>query len=72
MWHLGYGGQATSNETARDKSYLKGIGQTTDSVTGIIGSTADEAYDKYEATGATPEQLAAFARRIAMKNGRSV
>lgn len=64
VWFTGYGGQPTLSETARDKSYLKGIGQTTDRVTGITGSTAEEAYDKYAATGATKEQLEAFARRI--------
>ncbi len=70
-WFSGYGGQPTLSESARDKSYLSGIGLTHDSVTGITGTTAQDAYDRYAATGATSNELAAFAHRIAASHGRS-
>lgn len=58
----GYGGQSTLSEESADRSHLAGIGQTTVPGTSITGRTADEAYDKYKASGATKEQLAAFAK----------
>lgn len=62
--YSGYGGQTCATEDVANRSYLKGIGQITDSVTGITGSTAEDAYERYARTGATKEQLAAFARRV--------
>lgn len=61
---FGYGNQATLSEEQQDRSYLHGIGQTQVPGTGIFGRTADEAYDKYKASGATKAQLAEFARNI--------
>ena len=62
--HIGYGGEATLSEEARDRTYLRGVKQTTVPGTNITGRTADEAYDMYKAQGATKEQLAEFARQV--------
>ncbi len=65
--YKGYGDQVTLSEEARDRTYLHGIGQTTVPGTNIIGSTADEAYNKFKASGATAEQLAEFAKSVRSK-----
>lgn len=69
-WFSGYGGRPTLSEESRDKSFLEGIGLTHDSTTGITGATAQDAYDRYAATGATSSELEAFARRIGASHGR--
>lgn len=63
----GYGGKTTLGTEARDKSYLAGIGQSKDDVTGIEGATAQQAYDRYAASGASEAQLKAFTERMAEK-----
>ena len=62
--YAGYGNEHTLSTEAQDRTYLRGIKQTTVPGTSICGRTADEAYDKYKAYGATEAQLAEFARNV--------
>lgn len=62
--YAGRGGETTLSTEACDRTYLRGIGPTTVPGTSIYGRTADEAYDKYKAYGASEADLAKFARDI--------
>ena len=62
--YAGYGDEHALSTEAQDRTYLRGIGQTQVPGTNIFGRTADEAYDKYKASGASEADLAKFAREI--------
>ena len=62
--YAGRGNETTLTTDAQNRTYLRGIGQTKVPGTDIIGRTADEAYDKYKAHGASEQQLADFARSV--------
>lgn len=68
LTHSGYGGMPHLSEWGAMQSRLSGIGQT--SHLGIVGHTAEEAVQKYAATGASEAQVRQFAEEIARRNGR--
>ncbi len=67
--YAGYGNEPTLSTKAQDRTFLREIGQTTVPGTTITGRTADEAYNKYKAYGASEADLAKFAREIRAKFG---